>query len=71
MLLHETKTCPRCKESFECRSGNITQCHCYGVELTAELRAFVEQRFNDCLCLDCLRYLQQEHNNFKEKYFPK
>jgi len=70
MHLHETKNCPRCKQTFECKPGNINQCHCYGLEMTAELRTFIEQRFSDCLCHDCLRYLQQEHNLFKKKYFP-
>ena len=71
MCLHETKTCPRCKKAFECKSGNITQCQCYEIELTAELKIFIEQRFTDCLCRDCLQWLQQEPNLFKEKYFSK
>jgi len=70
MSAHETKYCPRCKHAFECKPGNITQCQCYGIELTAEAKAFIEKRFNDCLCRDCLQYLQQELNLFKEKHFP-
>lgn len=75
MCLHETKTCPRCSKNFECKPGSITQCQCYGIALTAEQRAYVEQRYNDCLCKDCLQYLKQslprlgELNLFKEKYF--
>jgi len=71
MCLHETKNCPRCKQAFECKPGNITQCQCYGIQLTAELKAFIEQRFNDCLCRDCLQYLQQEFNLSEEKHSPK
>ena len=71
MCQHETKSCPRCKQAFECKSGNITQCQCYGIALTDELMAYIEQRYNDCLCRDCLQYLQQELNLFKEKYFFK
>ncbi len=67
MCLHETKECPRCKQSFACKPGSITQCQCYGIELTAELKAYIEQRYNDCLCRACLQYLQQEENLFKEK----
>jgi hypothetical protein len=59
MSSHETTTCPRCEKAFECKPGNITQCQCYGIELAAELKDFIEQRFKDCLCLDCLEYLQQ------------
>jgi hypothetical protein len=68
MCLHETKYCPRCKQAFECKPGNITQCQCYGIELAEEVKAFIEQQFNDCLCRDCLQYFQQELNLFKEKY---
>jgi len=71
MCEHEIKSCPRCKKPFECKAGNITQCQCYGIELTAELKAFIETRFNDCLCRDCLTYLRQELNLFKEKFLPK
>lgn len=71
MCLHETKSCPSCKKAFECKPGNITQCQCYRIELTAELKAFIEQRFTDCLCRDCLEGLQQEPHFFMEKHFPK
>jgi hypothetical protein len=59
MCRHETKSCPRCNQAFECKPGNITQCQCFGIELIAELKAYIEQRYNDCLCRDCLIYLQQ------------
>lgn len=71
MCQHETKNCPRCKKGFECKPGNITQCQCFGLTLTTEGKAYIEQRYNDCLCKDCLLYLQQELNLFKEKYFFK
>jgi hypothetical protein len=69
MSYPETKNCPKCRKPFECNPGNITLCQCNGIELTAELRAYIEQRYNDCLCRDCLQYLQQELVLFKEKYF--
>ncbi len=71
MCQHETKDCPRCKTAFECKPGNITQCQCYGIDLTAELKAYIEQRYNDCICKSCLQYLQLELNLFKEKYLFK
>jgi hypothetical protein len=71
MCQHETKSCPRCKQVFECKPGNITQCQCFGIQLTLEQKVYIEQRYNDCLCRDCLQYLQQELNLFKEKYFFK
>lgn len=71
MFKHETKNCQRCNTAFECTPGNITQCQCYGIKITDEQRAYIEQRYSDCLCRDCLQYLQQELHLFKEKYFFK
>ena len=68
MCLHETKYCPRCTKAFECKAGNIAQCQCSGVQLTTEQRAFIEQRYTDCLCNDCLQQLQNQLECFKEKY---
>jgi hypothetical protein len=49
--------------------GDITNCHCYGVSLNAEERAFIEERYNDCLCNGCLLELKQRYVLFREKYF--
>ena len=66
--MHETKDCLRCSKKFECKPGTITQCQCYGITLTIEQSAYMEQRYADCLCHDCLQYMQLELNFFKEKY---
>lgn len=66
MCQHETKECPECNQVFECKPGNITQCQCFGIKLTTELQAYIEQRYNDCLCRKCLQRLQWEFNQFKE-----
>jgi len=68
MCNHEEKKCSRCKSSFECRVGNIVQCQCYGIALNVEERAFIEERYNDCLCRDCLLELKQRYILFREKY---
>ncbi len=68
MSLHEQKKCPRCNTEFECQPDNITQCQCYGFKISNELKAYIEQRYNDCLCMNCLEYLSNELNLFKEKY---
>ncbi len=68
MCRHETKNCPGCKEVFECKPGSITQCQCFGIALTTELSAYIEQRFDACLCNNCLQCLSNELNLFKEKY---
>ena len=69
MSNHASKNCPRCNKPFECKAGNISQCQCFGITVKPELKAFLEQRYNDCLCRDCLNYLQQGQTLFKEKYF--
>jgi hypothetical protein len=69
MQKHETKTCPRCHQPFECKPGNITTCQCYGITLPASVKAHIENKYTDCLCRDCLLHLQQDVNFFKEKFF--
>ncbi|HEX9513770.1 MAG TPA: cysteine-rich CWC family protein [Puia sp.] len=59
MCKHEEKYCPRCRTAFECKVGDITQCQCYGVRLTPEEKILLEQRYEDCLCRNCLMELKQ------------
>ena len=44
------------------------QCQCYGIAITHEQKAYIAQRYADCLCNNCLEYLLDEQNLFKEKY---
>jgi len=69
MCKHEAKKCPRCNNAFECRVGDITHCQCYGIAFTAEEKAFIEDRYNECLCRSCLLELKQRYTLFREKYF--
>ncbi len=71
MCMHEEKICPRCGTGFECKLGSITECQCYGIALNNEERAFIEVRYNDCLCRNCLLELKSRYIFFKEKYFLK
>ncbi len=57
---HEKKYCPRCYASFECKPGNITQCQCYGVELSESEREYISARYEDCLCRNCLLDMKME-----------
>jgi len=68
MPAHEAKICPRCKRPFECKVGDISHCQCSGFVLTGEGMAFIEERYNDCLCANCLKDLQNKSTLFKEKY---
>ena len=59
MPLHERKQCPRCGQSFECRSGSVTLCQCQDVALTPAQRKYIAARYDDSLCRACLRQLQE------------
>ncbi len=66
---HEEKICPRCQARFECKVGSINLCQCQTVRLTDEERAYIQSRFDDCLCANCLLELKREYNQrqFEEK----
>jgi hypothetical protein len=59
MCKHEDKYCPRCNNLFECKVGNISQCQCNSIQLTEAETAFIDQQYNDCLCLACLKELKK------------
>ena len=61
MCSHEEKKCPRCGETFECKPGSIMQCQCSSIQFTEAERMYVESEFNDCLCINCLVFLQKEY----------
>ena len=69
MCHHEEKKCPRCSQPFECKVGNINNCQCNGIKLTDAEKTFIESRYQDCLCRNCLMDLKQGFTFFREKYF--
>jgi len=69
MCKHEENICPRCEQAFECKVGDIANCQCFGISFTTEEKAFIEDRYNSCLCRKCLQELKQRYVFFKEKYF--
>jgi Cysteine-rich CWC len=56
MCKHEEKKCPVCNVTFECKPGNIVQCQCYGILLSPEEKALLEEKYDDCLCRRCLKH---------------
>ena len=68
MPQHEFKTCLRCNNVFQCKAGDIAQCQCSNIRLSIEERAFIEERYKDCLCANCLLQLKSQYILFKEKY---
>ncbi len=59
MCHHEQKYCPRCNKSFECKVGSIHLCQCSEIELTVEEKYFIQLKFDDCLCINCLYQLKE------------
>ncbi len=68
MPQHEIKNCPRCNGTFECKVGNISLCQCSNITLTIEQQAFIETKYQDCLCGNCLKDLTNKYMVFKEKF---
>ncbi|WP_037993050.1 cysteine-rich CWC family protein [Teredinibacter turnerae] len=54
MPQHQTETCPRCQQTFECKMGSITLCHCSTVALNKAQRDYIAKRWDTCLCHACL-----------------
>lgn len=67
MCKHEEKHCPRCGAAFECKVGDVTNCQCYGIEMTVEEEAFIASNYNECLCRNCLLQLKQRYTLFVEQ----
>lgn len=63
---HEQKICPLCKEIFECKVGNITECQCFNIHFEREERNWIEQKYKyDCLCVKCLVSIKEEFVRYK------
>lgn len=60
MPTHEQKNCPRCNKGFECNAGNISDCQCNDISLTAEEKALIQEKYTDCLCRSCLLELKEK-----------
>ncbi|HEX5553966.1 MAG TPA: cysteine-rich CWC family protein [Chitinophagaceae bacterium] len=61
MYKHEIKYCPRCGIPFECKVGSIGLCQCTAVTLTEDERDFIDGKFDDCLCANCMKELKAEY----------
>ncbi len=58
-MKHETKSCPRCGELFECKVGDVLNCQCSQAEVCKETHHFLAQTQYDCLCQGCLSEINQ------------
>ncbi len=66
---HEPKACPRCRIVFECKVGNVEQCHCSKIKLNEYTQKYIQKTFEDCLCADCLREVRTEF--YKKSFYDR
>jgi hypothetical protein len=55
MIFEKEKRCGKCGRTFGC--GGLTGCWCRDVKLDAAALAALKERYDDCLCPDCLTAL--------------
>lgn len=67
MIKHEKKYCPKCNSVFECKVGSILLCQCTTVKLNEKERDYMKEKFDDCLCADCMKEVRAEYHNNKLK----
>jgi hypothetical protein len=65
MPQHENKSCPRCNKTFECKVGNVLECQCSQIQLSYEEKVFIEDKYADCLCINCLHLLKYQYQIIK------
>ncbi len=54
------KVCPRCRGSLLCRAEDVSTCACATVRLGPGQQQALQRRWQDCLCLSCLKELQSK-----------
>jgi hypothetical protein len=47
------RECEACGKQFVC-GASLKGCWCFGFKLSAETRRQLRERYQDCLCQDCL-----------------
>jgi hypothetical protein len=65
MPQHENKVCNRCNKNFECKVGNVLECQCSQIQLSYEEKVYIEDKYADCLCIDCLHILKYQYQILK------
>ncbi len=63
----DESTCPSCRQTFQCKAADIGGCQCYGFKLDEAAYRFISEKYEDCLCLQCLQQLHQQQIFFIEK----
>ena len=70
-MKHEEKICQRCKDSFECKMGDIANCQCSAVQISQATSDFLATTNYDCLCQKCLSEVNKMVEFAQGQDFPK
>jgi len=57
LQLIQPEVCPRCGKQFEC--GKSGKCWCYEVETKPSVLETINEKFDSCLCRECLLELNK------------
>jgi len=61
------KVCPCCGISFTCRPDSISECQCASAHLDDTARAWLKERYTECLCISCLLEIKNELRKSQNK----
>lgn len=57
---NEIVSCPKCRAEFECKVGTLALCHCSQLPLSQEQQKYIAERWQGCLCHNCLLEIQSQ-----------
>ncbi len=58
MKIIEPDICPRCGAEFHCSKSG--KCWCYEVNTSILVLKEIEEKYNSCLCPNCLREMNEK-----------
>ncbi len=58
------KICPRCSVDFACREDRTELCQCRKTAIKSEVREYVKDTYESCLCPSCLKETNMSFHSF-------
>ncbi len=55
----QTKICECCHQTFICNENKIINCHCSKITLSANAIEFINKKYKNCLCFNCLKAINE------------
>ncbi len=59
MFNDNNEKCPRCGNYFTCSKSG--KCWCYSVRVSDKARDIIDNKYDSCLCPDCLNELAKKY----------